>query len=109
MLISTSLSGSARQTFETLIADSSAARPAAPYRTPSGTITQSRHSADDHNIPRSRRICRNARKMIAPNARLKAMTIGRGNSAAKTNPEDRRLQRWYCDATSRRIASQPLL
>ncbi len=59
-------------------------------------------------MPRSRRVCSNARKRIAPNAQLNIMTTDRGNSAAKTDPEDKRLHRWNCEAISIRIARATL-
>jgi hypothetical protein len=38
--------------------------------------------------------------MMAPNAQLKRITMGRGNSGANTEPDESRLQRWYWQATS---------
>jgi hypothetical protein len=38
-------------------------------------------------------------------AQLKSITTGRGNSGEKTDPEERRLQRWYCEAASSSMAA----
>ena len=56
----------------------------------------------------SRPSCITARRMVAPIAQLNSTTTGRGNSGAKTEPEERRLHWWYCDAPSR-IAATPAL
>lgn len=58
--------------------------------------------------PRSNRSWNTLNNRIVLTAQLKTMIAARGISAENTLPEDQRLYKWYCEASSSRIATVSL-
>jgi hypothetical protein len=59
---------------------------------PSGTLTPPPWISIAISVPTSSSNCIGASRMIAPNAQLKRMITGRGNSGEKTDPDESWLQ-----------------